>query len=74
MSDAPKPSSIIPDGAVGKLSELFPGKFVFVYVADHEEQRADVAFTCRDERDIKLGRLLLARATLGETSVPKDRN
>lgn len=68
------PNKLIKDGDLEKVQAVFPGKFVFIYVADHEKQRVDIAGSASSLEDIRLFRLLLARVTLGETNVPKERN
>ncbi len=65
---------IIKDGDLAKVQAVFPGKFVFVYVADRETKTADLAGSASCPEDIKLLRIILHRVTLGENNVPKERN
>ncbi len=67
-------AKIIQDGDLAKVQAVFPGKFVFIYVADKETQKADLAGSVESAQDMKLFRILLSRVTLGETPVPKERN
>jgi hypothetical protein len=69
--DKPK---IIKDGDLAKVQEVFPGKFIFIYVADHQSQSADMAGSAKNAADIKLFRTLLFRVTLGDNGQPKGNN
>lgn len=65
---------LIKAGDLEKIQEIFPGKFVFIYVADLETKKADLAGRASCDEDVRLLRTLIHRVTLGETNVPKDRN
>lgn len=66
--------NLIKAGDLAKVQEIFPGKFIFIYVADHETKKGDLAGSCSCEEDVRLMRTLIHRVTLGETNVPKERN
>lgn len=70
----PRPAKIIQEGDLAKVQAVFPGKFVFIYVADRTTQVADLAGSASTAEDIRLLKTLLHRVTLGETNVPKERN
>lgn len=59
-------SAHIKDGDMTKLSEIFPGKFVLIYVLDRETNVGDLACTIQKEGDAKIARTLIHRLTLGD--------
>lgn len=53
------PKKLIQDGDMGKVSEIFPGKFIFILVRDHASDSNDVAFRMAGEEDAKVAKSIL---------------
>lgn len=67
-------SDIIQPGDLAKVQAIFPGKFIFVYVADHATKKADLAGTAQKPEDVSLLKTLIHRVTLGDNGQPKGKN